>query len=184
MDSAPDPVNPRGAGDDDGLRGRWYTPGGSSHPGVAPPMDLVWLALAIGAGGCIALQAAANGSLRSAIGSPWHAAFFSICGTMITALAFMLVARPPAPALSAVRGTPWWNWIGGPLGAMIVLTGAALISKLGSAAFISAFVGGQLILSLILDHFGWMDLPQQPITPGRLAGAAMVFGGVLLVRYF
>lgn len=69
-------------------------------------MDLVWLALAIGAGGCIALQAAANGSLRSAIGSPWHAAFFSICGTMITALAFMLVARPPAPRSPQCAGHP------------------------------------------------------------------------------
>lgn len=183
MDSVPDPVNPRGAGDDDGPRGRWYTPGGSSHPGVAPPMDLVWLALAIGAGGCIALQAAANGSLRSAIGSPWHAAFFSICGTMITALAFMLVARPPAPALAAVRGTPWWNWIGGPLGALIVLSGATISPRLGAAAFIAAVVGGQLACSLFLDHFGLMDLPRQAVTPGRILGVLLVFAGVVLVKY-
>jgi len=146
-------------------------------------MDVLWLFLAIGAGGCIALQAAANGSLRANIDSPWYAAFYSICGTILTAVLFMLLARPTAPSMIAVRSTPWWNWIGGPLGAMIVLSGAALISKLGSAAFISAFVGGQLVFSLLLDHFGWMDLPQQSITPGRLAGAALVFVGVLLVRY-
>jgi len=145
-------------------------------------MTPVWLALALGAGGCIALQAAANGSLRARIDSPWFAAFYSICGTMITALAFMLVTRPAAPAWAAARATPWWNWIGGPLGALIVLTGATLIPKLGSATFVAAFVGGQLIFSLILDHFGWMDLPRQSITPARLAGAAMVFAGVLLVR--
>jgi len=156
VDSAPDPVNPREAGDDDGPRGRWYTPGGSVHPGVAPPMDLVWLALAIGAGGCIALQAAANGSLRSAIGNPWHAAFFSICGTIVCACLFMLAVRPPLPPPAAVRGTPWWYWIGGPLGALIVLAGATLAPRLGAAAFIAAVVGGQLACSVLLDHFGAM----------------------------
>lgn len=146
-------------------------------------MDLFWLSLAVAAGGCIALQAAANGSLRANIDSVWYAAFYSICGTILTAVLFILIARPTAPSLTAVRSTPWWNWIGGPLGATIVLTGAALISRLGAAAFIAAFVGGQLAFSLLLDHYGWMDLPRQSITVGRLAGAAMVFAGVLMVRY-
>lgn len=146
-------------------------------------MELFWLMLAVGAGGCIAVQAAANGSLRANIGSVWYAAFYSICGTILTAGLFMLVARPTAPAMAAVRATPWWNWIGGPLGAMVVLTGAALISRLGATAFTAAFVGGQLVFSLLLDHYGWMDLPRESITAGRLAGAALVFAGVLMVRY-
>lgn len=57
-------------------------------------MDLFWLALAVGAGGCIALQAAANGALRANIASVWYAAFYSICGTILTAVLFMLAARP------------------------------------------------------------------------------------------
>lgn len=145
-------------------------------------MDFFWLAVAMAAGGCIALQAAANGSLRTNIDSPLWAAFYSICGTIVTAVVFMLLTRPTSPPLAAVRATPWWNWIGGPLGAMIVLSGAALISKIGSAAFIAAFVGGQLVFSLLLDHFGWMDLPQQSLTPGRMLGAALVFAGVVLVK--
>lgn len=62
-------------------------------------MDLFWLMLAVGAGGCIAVQAAANGSLRANIGSVWYAAFYSICGTILTAGLFMLFARPTAPAM-------------------------------------------------------------------------------------
>jgi transporter family-2 protein len=146
-------------------------------------MDLFWLSMAAAAGGCIALQASANGSLRGNLGSPYFAAFFSICGTILTATAFMLLTRPQPPSLAAVRSAPWWNWIGGPLGALIVLAGAAVIPKVGAAAFIAAVVGGQLALSLVLDHFGWMDLQAQPITPGRLLGAVMVFVGVLLVRH-
>ncbi|NBW86120.1 MAG: EamA-like transporter family protein, partial [Planctomycetia bacterium] len=81
------------------------------------------------------------------------------------------------------RSVPWWNWLGGPLGALIVLSGAALTPKLGAAAFIAAFVGGQLICSLALDHYGLLNLPRQDLTPGRMLGAALVFAGVLLVRY-
>ena len=43
-------------------------------------------------------------------------------------------------------------------------------------------VAGQMMLSLILDHFGFMGVPKQPITMTRLAGVAMLIGGVLLVR--
>jgi bacterial/archaeal transporter family-2 protein len=93
----------------------------------------------------------------------------------------MALIRPPLPNPAAVRATPWWNWIGGPLGALIVLSGAALTPRLGAAAFIAAIVAGQLASSIALDHFGWMNLVQQPATLSRLIGALLVFAGVLLI---
>jgi len=147
-------------------------------------MDTVWILLAAGAGCCIALQAAANGSLRTHLGDPRYATLFSICGTIVTVMVVMLALRPSPPSVAAMRAAPWWNWIGGPLGALIVLAGAALAPKLGAAAFIAAVVAGQLICSLALDHFGLMNLPQQGLTAGRIIGATMVFAGVLLVKYW
>ena len=144
-------------------------------------MNYVLVLLAIAAGASISLQAAANASLRTNLQDARWATFFSIIGTMATALIFMLAIRPTLPSAVAMRGAPWWNWIGGPLGALIVLSGAALTPRLGAAAFIASVVGGQLLCSILLDHFGSMNLPQQPITATRFIGAAMVFGGVLLV---
>jgi len=144
---------------------------------------MLWILLAAAAGSCIALQAAANASLRSHLGDVRYAAFFSICGTIITAVAVMLALRPPFPTAAAFRSAPWWNWIGGPLGALIVVSGAFLTPKLGSAAFIAAVVAGQVVCSLLLDHFGWMELAKQEITPGRAFGAVLVVSGVLAVRY-
>ena len=146
-------------------------------------MDRVWILLASVAGACIAVQAAANGALRTNLGDPRYAAFFSICGTIVTAVVVMLVLRPPFPAAAAIRAAPWWNWIGGPLGAVIVLAGATLTPRLGAAAFIAAVVGGQLACSLVVDQFGLLDVPRQPLTAGRLLGAALVFAGVLLVKF-
>lgn len=143
----------------------------------------VFALLAVGAGACIALQASANGRFRENLRSPEFAAFFSICGTFATAVAAMLVLRPPAPSAAALRETEWWNWIGGPLGALIVLAGAALTRELGAALFIALVVGGQLLCSLLLDHFALLGLKEQPVTPGRLLGAALVVAGVLCIKY-
>jgi transporter family-2 protein len=140
--------------------------------------------LAVGAGACIALQASANGKFRQNIGdNPLFAAYFSICGTILTATLAILLLRPTVPTMATLRETPWWNWIGGPLGALIVLAGAALTSRLGAALFIALVVGGQLLCSLALDHFALMGLKEQPITAGRVLGAALVVAGVVCIKY-
>jgi transporter family-2 protein len=147
------------------------------------PLSSPWIALAAAAGGCIALQAAANGALRHQLGDARYAAFFSICGTMLTAMVFMLATRPAFPSVADVRTAPWWMWIGGPLGALFVLAGAALTPRLGAATYITAVIAGQVLFSLLLDNYGLMNVPQQGMTTGRLAGGILVVGGVLLVRY-
>ena len=146
--------------------------------------NTIFALLAVGAGACIALQASANGKFRQNLGdNPLFAAFFSICGTIITATLAMLILRPPVPDVATLRETPWWNWIGGPLGALIVLAGAALTARLGAALFIALVVGGQLLCSLALDHFALVGLNEQPVTAGRLLGAALVVAGVLCIKF-
>lgn len=139
--------------------------------------------LAMAAGCCIALQATANAKLRHNIGSPLFTSYFSICGTITCATLAMLLIRPAAPAASDVRGTDWWNWIGGPLGTLIVLAGATLTRELGAAVFIALVVGGQLLCSLCLDHFALMGLEHKLITPGRVLGAILVVVGVACIKY-
>lgn len=144
-------------------------------------MYLIFLLLATAAGAAISIQAAANASLRANLNDVRWATFFSITGTILTAVVVMLFLRPTLPSPAAIRSAPWWNWIGGPLGALIVLSGAALTPKLGAAAFIAAVVGGQLLSSVLMDHFAWMDLQHQSITLTRAIGVALVFTGVLLI---
>lgn len=144
-------------------------------------MFIISILLAAAAGACLSLQAAANASLRTHLNDARWAAFFSICGTIISAVIVMLFLRPNLPSAAAFRSAPWWTWIGGPLGALFVLAGAALTPKLGAAAFIAAVVAGQLACSLLLDQFAIMNLPLQTMSLGRFVGAALVFIGVLLV---
>ncbi len=139
--------------------------------------------MAAGVGACFALQASANGKFRMNLASPLWAAFFSICGTFLTAAIAIFALRPSAPDVATLRSAPWWNWIGGPLGALIVLGGATLVSELGAALFLALVVSGQLICSLMLDHFALLGLPEQPISAGRVLGAVLVVGGVVCMKH-
>jgi transporter family-2 protein len=53
--------------------------------------------------------------------------------------------------------------------------------RLGAAALLALIVLGQLVTALLVDHFGWLGFPQQPMTALRLLGALLLFGGMLLI---
>ncbi len=145
--------------------------------------QVTYMLLAAAAGSCIALQAGANSKFRQNLDGPLWAAYFSICGTILFASFAMAILRPAMPSWENLRGTQWWNWIGGPLGTLIVLAGATLVRELGGAAFIALVVGGQLVCSLLLDHFALMGLDEKAISPGKIGGALLVIGGVLCIKF-
>jgi|SRR5690606_34492574 len=135
------------------------------------------------AGGATALQAPTNARLASAVGSPVNAAFVSFAvGT--AALALVAAALQARPDVAAVKGLPWWTWIGGLYGAVFVAAAAWGVPRLGVALTITLMVAGQLLISVALDHFGAMGVPRQPISWGRAAGVALVIAGVVMVRRF
>ncbi len=141
---------------------------------------LAILAVIIG-GALTALQGPTNARLAEAVGSPVNAALVSFAvGTVaLMVLAATLQVRPD---MAATRALPSAAWLGGFYGAVFVVAATFAIPRLGVATTIVLMVTGQMLLSLVLDHFGFMGVAKQPITPTRLAGVAMLVGGVLLVR--
>lgn len=142
-----------------------------------------WIAMAavVLAGGATALQAPTNARLATAVAGPVNAAFVSFAvGT--AALGLVAAIMHNRPDLTATRALPPYAWVGGLYGAVFVVAAAWGVPRLGVATTITLMVAGQLMLSLVLDHFGALGVPQNPISLTRLAGVALVIGGVLLVR--
>ena len=81
-----------------------------------------------------------------------------------------------------MKALPWWTWIGGLYGAVFVVSAAWAVPRLGVAMTVILMVAGQILISVLLDHFGALGVPKQPLNLTRLLGVALVFGGVLLVR--
>lgn len=137
------------------------------------------------AAGCgITAQAAINAQLRQSIGAPVLAALLSfVVGTVLLAAA-VAVAREQPPALSSLRGVPWWAWFGGLLGAVYVLGTIILVPRLGAATTVGVVVTGQLVASILIDQFGWFRLSQHSASAGRVVGALLLLAGVVLVQRF
>jgi transporter family-2 protein len=145
---------------------------------IAPWLSMLAVVLA---GGATALQAPTNARLATAVASPVNAAFVSFAvGT--AALGILAAVLHTRPDITAARGLPWYAWIGGLYGVIFVVAATWAVPRLGVAMTITLMVAGQLMLSLILDHFGALGVPRAPISLTRLAGVALVIGGVVLVR--
>ena len=145
------------------------------------PAALLPLLLVLLAGGMIALQAPTNAILARAGGSPVLAALISFAVGTLTLLLVWL-ASGNRPRGGAFSGLPPYAWLGGAYGALYVAVAAYAAPRLGLAALITIGIAGQIGMALLLDHFGALGLPREPINLGRVAGAALVFAGVVLVR--
>jgi transporter family-2 protein len=145
------------------------------------PAALLPLVLVLAAGGMIALQAPTNAILARAGGSPVLAALISFAvGTI--ALLIVWLASGNRPRSSAFAGLPPYAWFGGAYGAVYVAVAAYAAPRLGLAALITIGIAGQIAMALLLDQFGALGLPREPINLGRIAGALLVIAGVVLVR--
>ncbi len=144
-------------------------------------MTAIFLLLAILAGVALPVQFAVNSELRGAVGGPVTAAAVSfLVGTLALAAA-VLLSRQEVPALSGATQAPWWAWTGGLLGAFLVAASIILTPRLGAATTVTFIIAGQILASIILDHFGLLNLPVHPVTLQRLGGAALVIAGVVVV---
>jgi bacterial/archaeal transporter family-2 protein len=140
------------------------------------------LLLAVSAGVSLVVQQALNVNLRNALNSAAWSGFMSYFVGMICMAIFALALRDPAPTAGVVARIPWWAWSGGLFGAIFIALAILLIPQLGAATFIALLVTGQMLCSLAFDHFGLLGIPVQPASLVRLAGAAFLILGVVLIR--
>lgn len=139
-------------------------------------MYLILLAILVGF--ALPVQAGINAQLRLTLGDPIPTAFASfLVGTLALGV-IALATRAPVPSLRLAAEAPAWHWTGGLLGAVYIAAAVVLAPRLGAATMTASVVAGQMLASLLLDHFGLVGFARQAATPGRMLGAALVVVGV------
>ncbi|WP_217430941.1 DMT family transporter [Sphingomonas bacterium] len=127
------------------------------------------------------MQSGTNSTLGKSVPPGWSVAIVG-CATMLTGLVFAAVTRSPFPRAGAL--VPWWGWVGGCLGAVFVLSTLLVAKQLGAGAFLATTVTAGVITSLAMDHWGLLGFQQHTASLPRLAGGALMIGGLALIARF
>jgi bacterial/archaeal transporter family-2 protein len=143
----------------------------------------IYLLVALAGGAILPVQVALNTLLRRYVGEPMQVTFISYFAGAVASLVLCIAAQYPLPTVAALSQTEWWMWIGGCLGTFYVWATIFTAPKIGAALALALTIAGQMIMALLLDHYGAIGLTQYTASPTRIAGVVLVVLGVSLVAY-
>ncbi len=144
---------------------------------------MIYTVMAFLAGATVPLQAGINSRLSFFSGSPVMASIISFLTGTTTLIIFAIATRTPLPASGAFAGAPWWIWTGGIFGAFYVASCVILVNKVGAVSMLALIMAGQMITSLILDHYGLAGYQIQPVNIYKICGILLIIAGVFLIRF-
>lgn len=143
-----------------------------------------FIILAIVAGMMMPTQAAINNKLALSVDSPVLSAFVSfVIGTLALFL-YIVATGIPLGNLMNAKNASAIAWTGGILGAFFVASTITLVPRLGVALTFSLVIAGQMLVTLVIDHFGLLGVPIKEINLMRVVGATLITIGVILIRKF
>lgn len=125
----------------------------------------------------VAVQAAFAGIFSERIGLLGNGLFVFGGGFLF---ALMIMAFVDVDQFKAWRMVPWYAYLAGPLGILIISSIGFVIPRIGVASTLTLIVVSQLIVGVVMDHFGWLAMPR-PVDLQRLIGIAILFVGTWIV---
>ena len=145
---------------------------------ISPLLPLAFLA-----GVALAIALGINTKFGKDLRSPVAAGTLSFAiGTAVLTAAARLTGEP-WPLWATLGSTSWASWAGGLFGATYLVATIALIPRLGVATTVGLQIAGQMLASLVLDHFGLLWVPVARLDLLGLCGGALALGGVGLMLY-
>ncbi len=146
--------------------------------------QLLPLIIAVMAGGVLPLQASLNVNLGKTVNQPVFAAFVSFFIGTVGLLIYLFAINFNFSSTHQTFQAHWSVWLAGLLGAFYVTAVIVLTPRIGTTLTFGLIISGQMLISLIIDQFGFMGATVHPINWQRIMGVFLLIGGMLLIRKF
>lgn len=146
--------------------------------------NYLYLLIALLAGAMMPTQAATNNKMAAFVESPVLAASISFFVGTIALFVYILISGILLGNLAAAKDATAVAWIGGLLGAFFVAATVTLVPKLGVAVAFSVIIARQMIVTILIDHFGLLGVEVRPVSLSRIAGILLITAGVVLILRF
>jgi len=144
----------------------------------------LYLLVALVAGAMMPTQAATNNKMATVVASPILAALISFVVGTAALFVYALLSGETLSSLVEAKNAPPIAWVGGFLGAFFVASAVLLVPRIGVAMTFSLIIAGQMIVTLIIDHFGLLGVPVKEVSLARIGGILLITAGVILIRRF
>jgi transporter family-2 protein len=144
---------------------------------------IIWLLIVFVAGSFLPIQAGLNNRMGKAIDNPVYASMISFVVGAIAVGLYILVTKQSVSWVG-IRTAPLYVWLAGVLGAFYVTAIILAFPRIGPAMTFGLVVAGQMVISILLDHFKVMVAEQHPINIWRIIGVLLIVGGVVIIRKF
>lgn len=144
---------------------------------------VIWILLALVAGAFLPIQAGLNARLGKAAGNPVYASMFSFVVGALGLILYIVLTRQSI-SWAGVKEAPMAVWAGGFLGAFYVTVIILAFPKLGPGLTFGLVVAGQMVISVLLEHYNVLVAQQNSINYMKVLGIVLVVAGVIIIRKF
>lgn len=130
------------------------------------------------AGACQSAMASLNGMLSDCVGMFSMSLMVHAIGGILLVLYIKLFVHEKLK----LTGMPWYLYSAGFFGIFLVASSSYCIGALGVSVMTCISVTGQLVISAVIDHFGWFGVPRNPFNKKRIPCFIMILAGLILVN--
>ncbi len=141
----------------------------------------IWVLVSFIAGVLLPVQAGINAKLGKAASSGAVASLLSFLVGLMALVVYILITQQ-SYSIKGLKEAPAYAWTGGLIGAFYVTVIIFAFPKIGPGLTFGLVIAGQLLLSIIMEHFQLLGAHHHPINLSRIIGMVMIVAGVVLIK--
>ncbi len=133
------------------------------------------------AGSLITVQSVLNAALGERTGNLGSVLILTFISILV--LSLLIIVFPQTTNFKRIPGvSDWYLYLGGVFGVAILAAPIFLIPRIGATSTLTAVVVGQLVLALLVDHFGLFSFPRIEMSVTRILGILLLVAGAFLIK--
>ncbi len=141
------------------------------------PINVVVILVGLVAGIAIGLHGPLSSIINQRLGLIESLFIVHLGGLIAALIPFLIIG---GGRIADWRSVPWYTLGIGSFGLVVVGAVTYMIPRVGASATVVILVAGQLLVGVLLDHFGLLEVTVRPMDIKRVIGLSVVFVGVWL----
>ena len=116
------------------------------------------------------------------MGEALHASVILFGVGFLFCLTVALVLTKSLPHATDLANAKPIEYLGGFIVGFYVISATLLAPRIGLANFIVCAVSAQIIISVVIDHFGLLGAMVRPVSMTRLIGIGLLIAGIIVTQ--